>query len=143
MKTFEQFLEAYGFGNPEEEKLDAELYGIGETLKNALASGNLAYQWGTLGERIRNLEKLGVDARKLRQVITYYRELTNDITRTYRELRDVDRGEPHVHNTNPIDSKYSQETVGQRVQHTLAGVSKIALIIRQDLRSMGHASLGM
>jgi len=143
MRTFEEFLEAYGFGNPEEEKLDNELYGIGETLKNALAGGNLAYQWGDLGMRIRNLERLGVDQKKLNHVVTYYRQLTDDITRTYRELRDVDRGEPHVHNTNPIDSKYSQETVGQRVQHTLAGVSEIALIIRQDLRSMGHASLGM
>jgi len=143
MKTFEQFLEAYGFGDPEEEKLDAELYGIGETLKNAVAGGTLVYQWGDLEKRIRNLEEFGVDARKLKTVLAQYRQITDDITRTYRELQDMARGEPTVSNKTPIGSPYSRATVGDRVRETLYSVSKVASMIQRDLRYMGSASLGM
>ena len=80
MRTFEEFLEAYGFGNPEEEKLDAELYGIGETLKNALASGDLAYQWGTLGERIRNLDGDGEPEMNFQEFVKKKETLLSEIS---------------------------------------------------------------
>ncbi len=101
MKTFKEWLnEAYGFGTETEEKLDYELYGIRETLKNALAQGSLVYRWGDLEQRIRKLQRgHGIDTEKLRRVLDVYSQIITPITSAYQELsRSGIRGEPNVHN---------------------------------------------
>ena len=142
MKTFAEFLEAYGFeDDPNVESLDQELYGIRETIKNALAGGTLVYQWGDLEMRIRKLAERRVDQKRLEKVITYYQSMTNEITRTYRELQDQGvRGEPTVGNKFPIRSEYGNETVGDRVRQTLSHVHDIFDVMQKELAQMGSAS---
>lgn len=101
MMKFNEWLrvrtEAYGFGDESEENLDEELYGIRETIKNMLASGDLAQNWGDQQIRIRNLSKLGVDSKKLMYVEKLYQNMINIITKGYRECRDKGLRTANVH----------------------------------------------
>lgn len=98
VKIFSEWLqEAYGYEDEAGESLDEELYGIRETLKNALASGNLAYQWGDLGMRIKGLQKLGVDMGLLKEAVNMYDRLTAEITKGYNQARDMGAREATVH----------------------------------------------
>ena len=98
VKKFSEWLqEAYGYEDEAGESLDEELHDIRETLRNALASGNLAYKWGDLGMRIRGLQKLGVSIELLKRAVKLYEGITNAITKGYQQARDMGATEPTVH----------------------------------------------
>jgi hypothetical protein len=84
VKKFSEWLqEAYGYEDEAGESLDAELYGIRQSVGNALASGHLEHNWGDLGMRIRGLQKLGVSIELLKRAVKLYEGITNAITKGY------------------------------------------------------------
>ena len=138
-----KFLEALGFeDDPNVESLDDELYGIRETLKNALAGNTLSYQWGGLGLRIRKLAERGVDGKQHQKVVSYYQYMIDEITNTLRELQDagVRSAAATSDNKTPI-KRFGRETVGDRVSQVLSHVNDIFVRrLGPELDQMGSAS---
>jgi hypothetical protein len=138
-----KFLEALGFeDDPNVESLDDELYGIRETLKNALAGNTLSYQWGGLGLRIRKLAERGVDKKQHQKVVEHYQFIADTITNTVTDLQrfGVTPETQTSGNKTPIE-KGGRETVGDRVREVLSYVNDIFVRrLGPELDQMGSAS---
>ena len=99
MKTFQEWAkerylqEGYGFeDDPAVENLDEELYGIRQTLKNALAGNKLSGNWGDLGMRVTNLAKvLPNKEREIQDLRKVYDQLIAPISQAYQQVSSYGR----------------------------------------------------